>query len=477
MDNNRTKGVEILLGDPKKAVVKLAVPMMIGMLVQAMYNLVDGIWVAGIGTDALAAIGLFFPVFMIIISIATGLSIGGSSAISRKIGANDKNGADSAAIHTLVLTMITGIVLTAILFPFLKNIFASMGAKDMVLEYVVGYSQIIIGFSVFVFFSNVASGILRGEGDTKRAMYIMVLSSVLNIGLDPLFIYTFKMGVYGAAWATMASIFLSAIFLFKWLFINKDTYVNFKFKVAKYSKDIVRDISKVGIPASFAQLSMALAMFLLNLIIIKASGTDGIAIFTSSWRIIMFGLVPLFGVSVGVTSVTGAAFGSKNPDKLRIGYLHGVKIGIFIELGVSALILIFANQISYLFTYSEATSGIAEEMIKSMRILALFLPFVPLGMVTSSMFQGIGKGNSAFAVTFLRTIIFQVFFSYFFSVTLNMGLSGIWWGIISGNISAAIIAFIWGQFALQKLKRNMTPDKQQIELDSELETKTETVKY
>ena len=458
MINNRTKGVEILLGDPKRAIRKLALPMMIGMLVQALYNLVDGIWVAGIGTDALAAIGLFFPAFMIIISIATGLSIGGSSAISRKIGANDKKGADSAAVHTLYITMVTGVVMTLILFPFLKDIFFKMGAKEMVLEYVVGYSQIIIGGSVIIFFSNVSSGILRGEGDTKRAMYAMVLGSGLNIILDPIFIYTFKMGVYGAAWATMVSILISSVFMFKWLFISKTTFIEFKFKATKFSKEIVRDITKVGIPASFAQLSMSLAMFIINLIIINVNGTDGIAIFTSAWRIIMFGIVPLFGIAIAVTSVTGAAFGAKKTENLKTAYLYGIKFGFIIELIIASIILIFANQITYLFTYSDASAGIATEMVKALRILGMYLPLVPLGMLTSSMFQGIGKGNYSFTVTFLRTIIFQIAFSYLLAITFKMDLIGVWWGLSIGNVTAALIAFTWGYFTVKKLHRTLKPE-------------------
>ncbi len=461
MNFKQTKGVEILLGDPKKAIVKLAVPMMIGMLVQALYNLVDGIWVAGIGTDALAAIGLFFPTFMIILALATGLSIGGSSAISRKIGSNDKDGADSAAVHTLVMTIITGIVITLMVFPFLKSIFHFMGAKDMVLKYVTGYSRIIIGGSVIIFFSNISSGILRGEGDTKRAMYAMILGSGLNIILDPIFIYTFKLGVYGAAWATMLSILISSLFLFNWLFIKKTTFVKFRFKATKYSKEIIKDISKVGIPASFAQVSMSLAMFFINLIIIKVGGTDGVAVFTSAWRVMMFGIVPLFGIAVGVTSVTGAAFGAKKPQKLKIAYFYGIKLGFFVELGIAAIILIFAAPITYLFTYSSASAEIAPAMIKALRILGMFLPFVPLGMLTSSMFQGVGKGNNAFAVTFLRTIIFQLLFSYLFAITLKMGLTGVWWGILAGNTSAAFIGFIWAQFVIKKLQKTLKPLKKE----------------
>jgi putative MATE family efflux protein len=451
----QTKGVKILQGDPKKAVLKIAIPMMIGMVVQTLYNLVDGIWVAGLGTDALASIGLFFPVFMIVLSIATGMAVGGSSAISRKIGSKDKDLADSAAVHSLYINMILAVSVTIIILPLAKPIFVAMGAKGDVLKYVVGYSRIILGGSFIIFFSNVASGILRGEGDTKRAMYAMILGSGLNIVLDPIFIYTFKLGVYGAAWASMISMFISSLFMFKWLFIDKSTFVQFRFKFIKYNKKIVKDILKVGVPSSFSQMLMAVSMFFLNIIILKVENTDAIAVFTSAWRIIMIGIVPLMGISVGVTAVTGAAYGAKNQLNLKTAYLYGVKIGFLAEIVISGLIFIFAKQVAYLFTYSSSTASISGELISSLKILVLFLPAIPLGKITSSMFQGIGKGFYAFSVTLLRTVIMQVLFSYLFAITFHMGLKGVWWGIFTGNVSAAVIAFIWGQFVVSKLKKKL----------------------
>ncbi len=456
MDQKVTKGVRILQGDPKKAIIKLALPMMAGMLVQTLYNLVDGIWVAGVGKDALAAIGLFFPVYMIIVSIASGLAVGGSSAISRKIGAKDKQMADSAAIHTLVLALGVGLVIMLMIYPFLRKIFSLLGASGQVLVYVTGYARIIIGGLLVIFFTNIASGILRGEGDMQRAMYVMILGAVLNIALDPLFIYGFKLGIRGAAWATLASITVSALFMFKWLFVNKSTYVTFNFHSAKYNPHILKEILKVGVPASFSQLAMAFAMFFVNMIIIRAGGTDGIAVFTSSWRLIMFGIVPLLGVAMGVTSVTGAAYGARDIDKLKIAYHYGVRLGFVIELFVAIAIFIFAPQVTFLFTYSQASRSISPDMIVALKILSLFLPGVPLGMLTSAMFQGIGKGMYSFAVTFLRTIVFQILFTYILAIVFGMGLKGVWWGIMIGNLTASLIAFVWGQFVIDRLKKDFS---------------------
>lgn len=447
-----TQGVKNLLGDPKKAIRKISGPMIIAMLVQTLYNIVDGIWVAGLGSDRLASVGLFFPVFMIIISLASGISVGGSAAISRKIGAKDKNLADTAAGHTLFMGILIAVIITITVLPLLRKIFISLGAENSVVDLVTNYGKIIVGGTIILVFNNIASGILRGEGDTKRVMYAMGLGSILNIVLDPIFIYTFKLGINGAAWATVVSMSITSLLAFYWLFIKKNTFISFNFKSLKFNNKILKEILRVGIPASLAQLSMALAIFVLNAFIVKVGGTDGVAVFTSAWRIIMIGLVPLIGISIGVTAVTGAAFGAKNPKKLATGYFYGIKIGFFIEAIIISLIIIFASQLSYLFTYSKDTVHISASLIKTLRQLVWFLPMVPMGMLTSSMFQGIGKGENSLILTIMRTLIFQVAFSWLLGIKLAYGLSGICWGVVFGNITASIIAVLWGQISIRKMK-------------------------
>lgn len=453
MEQGMTKGVRTLLGDPKRAVLKLSGPMMIGMLVQTLYNIVDGIWVAGLGSEALAAIGLFFPLFMIILSLATGIGVGGSSAISRKVGAKDKVMADSAAVHTFIIGLITGFLLTLIFFPFLEKLFRAIGAKGEVIPLVVRYSRILIGGSLMLVFSNIASGVLRGEGDMRRTMVAMIIGSGLNILLDPVFIYLLKLGVAGAAWATLTSIGFTTLLLIYWLFIKRNTYVTIHFSGFRFSGKIVKEILRVGIPASFAQLSMALAMFFLNMIVVRIAGSNGIAVFTSAWRIIMIGIVPLLGIAVGVTAVTGASFGAKNIHNLNISYLYAIKIGVLMELGVLTIIFVLAPQLSWLFTYAKGASHLSSDLIAAIRWLVWFLPGVPFGMLTSSMFQGIGQGEKSLAVTILRTLIFQIFFSYFLGITLHHGINGIWLGIILGNLSASVIGFFWGRLTIKKLNR------------------------
>ncbi|WP_333639942.1 MATE family efflux transporter [Methanococcus maripaludis] len=357
-----TKGVQNLLGDPKKAIVKISLPMVIAMSFQSLYNVIDAIWVAGLGSDALAAIGLFFPFMFAIMAISNGVGIGGSSAISRRIGQNNKDAADNIAVHSIVLGIIIGILLIGVI-PFLGAIFSLIGASGITVTMAVEYSTILFGGAVVLLFTNIANAILRGEGDTKRAMYAIILGSVLNIVLDPIFIYVLNMGVAGAAWATLLSLVITGILFVYWLFIKKDTFLKISFEKFKLDINIIKEIFSIGLPASISHLTMAFSMFLLTAIVAKAGGNDGIAVFSTGWRIVSMGTIPLVGLATGVTVVTGAAYGSANPEKLEISYKYALKMGILVETIIAALILIFENQITYLFTYSENSVHILEGLL------------------------------------------------------------------------------------------------------------------
>lgn len=459
--SQETKGVKTLLGDPKKAILKISVPMMVGMLAQTTYNLTDAIWVAGLGADALAAVGLFFPFLMLLMGLSNGLGVGGSSAISRRIGAKKKEAADNTAIHTLLIGIIAGLAVSLPFLPFLEDIFTSMGVTGNAAQMAGDYARVLFGGAILIFFANIGSAMLRGEGDTKRAMYALLISSGLNMVLDPIFIYTLNMGIIGAAWATLTSMLTAAILFFYWMLIRRDTYVDITIKDFQPSRKITKEILGVGIPSSVAMLSMSISIFILNLVIIKVGGTNGVAVFTTGWRIVSFGVMPLLGIATGVTAVTAAAYGARDPEKLDTAYMYAIKIGILIELGVSFLIFAFAPQITLAFTYSESAKALAPDIINFLRWMVPFYPTVPLGMLTSAMFRGVNKGMNAMIVTIIRTVVLQVLVAYVFGIVLGFGLIGVWVGIVAGNIIASVfITFPWGRLTIAKFRKLLTPSVQ-----------------
>jgi putative MATE family efflux protein len=450
MSDTRTEGVRTLLGDPKKAMIKLSIPMIIAMLVQTAYNLFDAIWVSGLGADALAAVGFVFPIFFMVLGLSAGLGVGAGSAISRRIGANDKEGADSVAVHSFVLLVIISIALTIPLFIFAPQIFEAIGAGRTT-GLAVDYSRALFIGTIILFFSNVANNILRAEGDAKRAMWVLVIGSVLNIFLDPIFIYTFDMGIAGAAWATVLSFSVSAGMMLYWFLHKKDSYVSFRFKGFRFDRAIIKDILQVGLPASVQQFSMSLTAFIMNLIILMVSDTDGVAIYSTGWRVISIAIVPLIGIASSVTPLTGAAFGAKQYPKIRVTHEYAIRIGLVIEVLIAGSIYLFAPQITSVFTLSSDAARIGDGLIVFLQIASLFCPGVAWGMMSSSTFQGVGKGMNALAATILRTIVLTSLLAYLFGVVLGYGLEGIWWGLVLANLTGSLVVYTWARAFITRL--------------------------
>ncbi len=452
-------GVKTLLADPKKAILKLAWPMMIAMSLQTVYNVVDAIWVSGLGSDALSAVGFFFPFFFALIAIATGLGVGGGAFISQYIGAKNKKLADSVATHTFVLTIVVFIIICIPLMFFSEHIFVALGAGSII--HLLGpYAKIIFGGSFFIFFSMVANAVLRAEGDAKRSMYALMVGAGLNIVLDPLFIYTFGFGVSGAAIATVISVFVASLIIAYWLFFKSDSYLNINFRSFKFDWFIVKQIFSVGIPTALQQFSMAVMMLFLNYFLVFVGGTDAVAVFSTGWRVVTFAILPLVGVATAVVSVSGAAFGAKKFNNLKIAFLFSTKLGLIIAVVGGVLTFVFAPQIAFLFTFSKNSAHIAPQLIAFLRTICWFYPFTPLGMFSSSFFQGVGLGIRSLIITLLRTLVFVLLFCLLFTFVFSFGEFGVWLGVVIGNGLGSVIAFGWAYKTINSfLKTNSATSK------------------
>lgn len=452
-----TTGVRTLMGDPRKAILKLGMPMMLAMSVQTVYNLVDTFWVSGLGADALAAIGFVFPFFMAMIALSTGLGLGGGSAISRKLGAKDKSAADNVAVHSMVLMLAFTVLFTAPLFIFAESIFLAAGAgKTIGLS--LDYGRIVFAGGILIFFINVASAILRSEGDAKRAMYAMILGAVLNIVLDPLFIYTFGLGIKGAAWATVLSLAITAAMIAKWLFLDNDTYVSFNFRGFRPDMSIIKEISRVGLPSAMQQLSMALTMVIMNLVIIAVNNTDGVAVYAVGWRVVMIAIAPLVGIGTAVMTVSGFVYGERSYKKLMPVLIYSVKVGIIIETGIAVFTFFLAPYIAAVFTQAESAAHITGDITNFLKIAFLFYPTTAMGLLSSSLFQGTGKGTSSLIATIIRSLILTPLFAFLFSYYLGMGLTGVWWGLVFGNVLGSLMTFGWVYLYVRKLQAHV-PEK------------------
>ena len=201
---------------------------------------------------------------------------------------------------------------------------------------------------------------------------------------------------------------------------------------------------------------MSIMMLIMNVIVVIVGGTDGVAIFSTGWRVVTIAILPLLGIATAVVSVTGATYGAKEYNKLDTAYLYSIKLGLLIETTIAILTFIFAPYITAVFTQTENAARIADDLIRFLQIACIFYPGVAFGMLSSSMFQGVGKGLYSLAVTILRTMILMPPLVWAFAITLNMGLPGAWWGLVVANLSGSFTAFVWARFYVHKLKKSVS---------------------
>jgi len=446
-----TQGVSLLIGEPKKAIRQLSGPMILAMLIIAAYNLVNAVWVSGLGPDALAAVGFIAPIYVVALGLSNGLAAGITYSISRRIGASDKTGADNTAAHAMLLGAVLTVALTLPLYFFLEPIVKAMGVGS-VAPLAVEYGRIIFAGTVFLVFQSIAYAVLRAEGDTRRAMYVMSAASILNAVLDPILIYHAGLGIAGAAWGTVISLAIGSLVLFYWMMIKRDTYVSISRKTFSFSRPIVADILQVGMPASMEFLLYSVEALVFNSLLAAVAGTDAVAVYTAGWRVVMFAVIPVDAMSIAALSVAAAAFGARHYGNLEVTLRYSMKLGCLIALATSALTWALAPHIAALFTYGPGSTSLGPNVVAFLRVMCLFYPFVSPGLMAASIFQGTGRGIFSFILNLLRVVVFAGVLAFILGIVLGLGEKGIWWGLVLGNIIGSSIGYLWARIFIDRLK-------------------------
>ncbi len=448
---SKSKNIEMITGDPKKAIVKLALPMMLSMLLIMLYNIADSIWVAGLGPDALAAVGFITPLFMVLIGLGNGIGAGANSLIARNIGAKNRDQANNAGLHAIVLSIIVSLVFTVLIEVFMVPILQFMGAGNTI-QYAMDYSYIIFGFLFIFVFSGVASAIFRSEGDMRRATIAIAVTAVLNIILDPIFIYVLNFGISGAAWATVVSATMSCIVMSYWIWVKKDLFLDLSPKNFKYSSHIMIDTLQVAIPSTLETIVFSALAIIINSMLVLAAGTTAVAVYTASMRIVQLAMIPLIGIGTAVLTVAGVAYGAHNYKNLQTAHSYSIKIGFIVSIILGALMFIFSGQIAAVFSYTQASAGLASEIATAISVLSLFVLAIPHGIMSSMMFQGVGKGTYSLLITLLRSLILETVFAYLFCFIFGWGLPGIYGGVVFGCFVGGTIGYIWAKLFIRKFK-------------------------
>ena len=372
-----------------KSLLALGLPTMIGMLINALYNLVDTYFVGGLGTDQMGAVTVAFPLGQLIVGLGLLFGNGAAAYLSRLLGRGDKETANKVANTAVYSSILIGAILILCSVLFLKPILRQLGAIESVMPYAVSYTSIYITFSIFNVFNVTMNNIVSSEGAAKTAMCALMAGALLNVVLDPLFIYTLNFGVAGAAIATAISQMVSTVVYLCYI-LRKKSVFDFRIKECCFSKEIMSEILKIGIPTLLFQVLTSLSISMMNNAA-KEYGGSALAAMGPLTKIMSMGSLIVFGFLKGFQPIAGFSYGAKKFDRLH----EAIKTSILwstifcVVFGLAAAI--FSSQIMALFTKGDM------EMIRvgSVALQANGLSFILFGFYTVYSFLFLVMGKAA----------------------------------------------------------------------------------
>lgn len=438
------ENIESIIGNPRKAINKLAFPTIFSMLLMFLNNLIDSFWVAGINSNALAALGFISPLYLVLIGLGNGVGAGANSLISRNVGAGRIDEANNAVIHSMILTLGVSILVLIIGIFFLDDIVVLLGASS-VSSYCLSYGSIIFLLNIVFLAPNVTASIFRAEGDVKRATNPLILTGVLNMILDPVLIYGLNLGIFGAGLATVTASFIGWLVMLYWIFIKKDTYFSFKFEYYKRKFEIYKEILVVSLPACFEEIIFALVAIILNYLIIITAGVGEVAAFTIAWRLISIAFLPCMAIGIATITVSGVAYGAGNWPNFNETIKYSTLLSLAITLAICLLFFVFAYPICDVFNFQAANFSLVNRSAEILQLLVFYNCMISFGATAAYTYQGVGSGFKSLTLTVLRELVLSMALAYIMGITLSMGVFGVYLGAIIGMNIGSFIGFacIW----------------------------------
>ncbi len=432
--NSQSKKME-LLGSASipKALLAMGIPTMIGMLVNAFYNLVDAYFVGGLGESQMGAISVVYPLGQVVVGLGLLFGNGAASYISRLLGRGDNENADKVASTALYSSISVGAVIIIISMVFLHPILKLLGATDSILPYAATYAGIYIVSCIFNVFNVTMNNIVTSEGAAKTTMCALLTGAVLNIALDPLFIYVFDLGVAGAAIATAISQVVSTCVYLTYI-LRKKSVFHFRVKDCTYSKEIMSEIFKIGIPTLVFQILTSFSISLIN----NAAGDYGdsaIAGMGVVTRLISMGSLSVFGFIKGFQPIAGYSYGAKKFDRLRESIKTSILWSTVFCVIFGLVLTLFSTAIVSQFTKGDAEMiRIGATSLKANGITIMLFGFYT---VYSSLFLALGKGREGFILGACRQGI--CFIPVILLLPMVWGLNGILYAQPIADVLSAII--------------------------------------
>lgn len=444
------KQISTRLGEQKisKLLLNLSLPATVGMLVNALYNLVDTIFVGrGVGAIAIGGLTVAFPIQMVIMAFAMMIGIGAASAISRSLGEKNIERADYVAGNSFLCVIILSAIISALGLIFTEPMLRIFGSTETILPYAKDYIKIILWGNIFFSFAMSSNNLIRAEGNAKVAMATMLIGAILNIILDPIFIFIFKLGIKGAALATIISQFISFLYILTYLYSGKSS-LKIKLHHLKPKINIIKEIFAVGSAAFFRQVSGSIVAIVVNNSLRVFGGDIALIIVGMLQRLTMFMFMPLFGVIQGMQPIVGFNYGAKKYDRLK----EAVKLSLITATALATfswlIVELFPAGIISIFT---TDTEIITKGSLVIRIAVSMIPFIGIQIVAAGLFQSLGKAVPSLVLSLLRQVLLFIPLVIILPRVLGLGIMGIWMAYPAADILSVILTVLYLRSELKKM--------------------------
>ena len=424
-----------------------SLPAIVGMLVNTLYNIVDRIFIGqGVGAMAISGLAITFPVTILTSSLGMLVGVGAASRISISLGEKKKDTAERILGNSFLLIILFNAIVMTLFYIYLDQILIAFGATEQTLPYAREYLRIVLVGNVFISLCYSFNNMMRASGYPKKAMYTMMIGAVLNIILDPIFIFVFKLGIAGVAWATVISMFVGMIFVM-YHFVQKDSIIRLKRKFIRLNKDIILAIVSIGMSPFFMQVAASGVAVLMNVALIKHGGDLAVGAFGILNSMTMIIVMLIVGLNQGTQPIIGYNYGAQRYGRVQETFKYTLKVATVFSCTGFVIGMFFPRVFASAFTTDSELLDIAESGI---RLGLISFPIVGFQIVAGSFFQSIGKAKKAIIQSLSRQILFLV---PALLILPNMfGLTGVWISMPIADFLSSVLSLylLMGQIEIMK---------------------------
>jgi putative MATE family efflux protein len=434
-----------------KVLMRLSLPVFCGMVFQIIYAIVNIIWVSRIDLadpSYVGGVGLIFPILVFAIAISSGVLVGVGSLVARSIGEKNFHVLGRVAESGFFITGLLSAAVITLGYVFDEQLMELLGAKGEYYVHAIDFFHYIIPVAGLMFMGNVLLGILLGEGRTTAVMLAMIITTVVNVMLDPLFIFVFKLGVKGAGLAIVVSQVVTASYLLP-VILKRRTSVRIEWRFRNIDFRVMKKIVAVGFPHAAGQIIMAVSVLVLNRI---TFGIDQFALtaYSVCARFDQILVVPVTAIGSSIITMIGQNYGRRLHARVKAIWRTGTLAGMAVSAVLASLLFAFAPRIIPFFTDVEEVVRFG---VRQMRIVQFSYFLAAVAVVGTSSFQAVARPIPGLAVTTVRLAAVSIPMAYVLVRVFDSGMPGVWFGIIAGNVVSAIFGFFWIRSTLSRLQR------------------------